>query len=161
MKKGATFVLLLLFLSPIGSDRAISALGSAPADEETVRSLDDQERKAVLDRNYAPLEHLWCEQLTVNSPANNVVIGRHDVLARVQKSAVYSSFERKIEFIRIDGNFAIIMGAETVQPIGDSPWPERRSSDGSRISGRRTGIRGVRSRAMPTWFRPNEPLSPA
>ena len=69
MKKGATFVLLLLFLGPIGSDRN-SALGGAPADEETVRSLDDQERKAVLDRNYAPLEHLWCEQLTVNSPAN-------------------------------------------------------------------------------------------
>jgi hypothetical protein len=50
-----------------------------------------------------------------------VVIGRHDVLARVQKSGVYSSFERKIEFIRIDGNFAIIMGAESVQPIGDAP----------------------------------------
>ena len=121
MKKRVTFVLLVLFLGPIGSDRATSALGGAPADEETVRSLDDQERKAVLDRNYAPLEHLWCEQLTVNSPANNVVIGRQDVLARVQKSAVYSSFERKIEFIRIDGNFAIIMGAETVQPIGDAP----------------------------------------
>jgi hypothetical protein len=121
MKKGATFVLLLLFLRPIGSHRATSALGGAPTDEETVRSLDDQERKAVLDRNYAPLEHLSCEQLTVNSPANNVVIGRHDVLARVQKSAVYSSFERKIEFIRIDGNFAIIMGAETVQPMGDAP----------------------------------------
>jgi ketosteroid isomerase-like protein len=120
MKKEATFVLLLLLLSPVGSDRATSALGGAPADEETVRSLDDQERKAVLDGNFASLEHLWCEQLTVNSPANNVVIGRHDVLARVQKSGVYSSFERKIEFIRIDGNFAIIMGAETVQPIGDA-----------------------------------------
>jgi hypothetical protein len=156
MKKGATFVLLLLFLGPIGSDRATSALGGAPADEETVRSLDDQERKAVLDRNYAPLEHLWCEQLTVNSPANNVVIGRQDVLARVQKSAVYSSFERKIEFIRIDGNFAVIMGAETVQPIGDAPWPERRSNDGSRISEGRMGILGVRSRATPTWFRPSE-----
>ena len=156
MKKGATFVLLLLFLGPIGSDRATSALGGAPADEETVRSLDDQERKAVLDRNYAPLEHLWCEQLTVNSPANNVVIGRHDVLATVQKSAVYSSFERKIEFIRIDGNFAVIMGAETVQPIGDAPLAERRSNDGSRISGGRMGILGVRSRATPTWFRPSE-----
>ena len=120
MKKRATFVLLLL-LGSIGSDRAPSARSGASADEETVRSLDDQERKAVLDRNYAPLEHLWCEELTVNSPANNVVIGRHDVLTRVQKSAVYSSFERKIEFIRIDGNIAIVMGAETVQPIGDAP----------------------------------------
>src|SRR5215470_9465236 len=75
MKKGATFGLLLLFLGPIGSDRTTSAPGGASADEETVRSLDDQERKAVLDRNYTPLEHLWCEQLSVNSPANNVVIG--------------------------------------------------------------------------------------
>ena len=153
--------MLALFLCPIGLDRTTSAPGSTSTDEETVRSLEDQERKAVLGRNYAPLEHLWCEQLTVNSPANNVVIGRHDVLARVQKSAVYSSFERKIEFIRIDGNFAIIMGAETVQPIGDAPRLERRSSEGSPISGRRTGIRGVRSRVTPTSFQPNERLSPA
>lgn len=51
---------------------------------------------------------------------NRVVIGQHDVLARVQRSALYSSFERKIEFIRIDGDFAIIMGAETVKPIGEA-----------------------------------------
>ena len=113
--------MLALFLCPIGLDRTTSAPGSTSTDEETVRSLDDQERKAVLDRNYTPLEHLWCEQLTVNSPANNVVIGRHDVLARVQKSAVYSSFERKIEFVRIDGDIAIVMGAETVQPTGNVP----------------------------------------
>ena len=28
---------------------------------------------------------------------------------------------RLIEFIRIDGNIAIVMGAETVQAIGDAP----------------------------------------
>ena len=121
MKKGATFGLLLLFFGPIGSNRTISAPGSASANEETVRSLDDQERKAVLSRNYAPLEHLWCEQFTVNAPTNNVVVGRHNVLTAVQRHANYSSFERRIEFLRIDGDIAIIMGAETVQPIGDAP----------------------------------------
>jgi ketosteroid isomerase-like protein len=121
MKQRIALPLLLLLLVSIGLDIATSAQGGASANEETVRLLDDQERKAVLDRNYAALEHLWCDQLTVNSPANNVVIGKRDVLARVQKSANYSSFERRIEFIRIDGNMAIVMGAETVQPIGDAP----------------------------------------
>jgi len=121
MKERATFALLLLLLGPIGSDRTNLASGGASADEEAVRSLDDQERKAVLDRNYAPLEHLWCEQLTVNTQLNNVVIGRHEVLARFKESGVYSSFERKVEFMRIDGNFAIIMGAETLQPVGAAP----------------------------------------
>ena len=119
-KKRATLVLLMLSLGPIGADRATSSRSGASADEKTVRSLDDQERKAVPNRNYAALERLWCEELTVNSPMNSVVIGQHDILARVQRSALYSSFERKIEFIRIDGDFAIIMGAETVKPIGEA-----------------------------------------
>jgi hypothetical protein len=33
----------------------------------------------------------------------------------------YSSFERKIEFIRVDGDFATIMGLETVRPMSDVP----------------------------------------
>lgn len=121
MKERIAFPLLLLLLGSIGLDRAISAQGGASANEETVRLLDDQERKAVLDRNYAALEHLWCAQFTVNSPESKVVIGKGNVLAAVQKFAQYSSFDRRIEFIRIDGNIAIVMGAETVQPIGDAP----------------------------------------
>jgi len=119
-KRIACPLLLLVLLGSVRLDSATSQEGGTSAKEEKVRTLDDQERKAVLDRNYTALEHLWCDQLTVNSPANNVVIGRRD-LARIQKSANYSSFERKIEFIRIDGDIAIVMGAETVQPVGDAP----------------------------------------
>lgn len=121
MKKRIALLLPLLLFGSIRSHRATSAQVGASVNEKTVRALDDQERKAVLEQNYAALEHLWCDQFTVNSPANNVVIGKRDVLATVQKSAQYSSFERKIEFMRIDGNMAIIMGAETVQPTGDVP----------------------------------------
>jgi len=111
---------LLLLLFSVRSDGATPESGTA-ASEETIRALDDHERKAVLDRNYAALERLWCDQFTVNSPGNKVVVGRSDVLAQVQKSANYSSFERKVEFIRIDGDIAIVMGAETVQPTGNVP----------------------------------------
>lgn len=33
----------------------------------------------------------------------------------------FSSFERHIEFIRVEGNFAIIMGLETLVPNSDAP----------------------------------------
>jgi hypothetical protein len=59
-------------------------------------------------------------QITVNSPENKVVIGKPNVLAAVQNHAHYSSFDRKIEFIHIDGSTAIIMGAETIQRIRDA-----------------------------------------
>jgi hypothetical protein len=33
----------------------------------------------------------------------------------------FSTFERQIEFIRVDGDFVIIMGLETVKPFSDAP----------------------------------------
>jgi ketosteroid isomerase-like protein len=33
----------------------------------------------------------------------------------------YSSFERRIERLRIDGDIALVTGGETIQPIGDAP----------------------------------------
>lgn len=32
-----------------------------------------------------------------------------------------SSFERTIEFVRVDGDYGFVMGAETIRPIGDAP----------------------------------------
>jgi ketosteroid isomerase-like protein len=92
------------------------------SDEATVRSLDNQERTAVLNRDRPALERLWSDPFTVNAPSNQVVIGKRAVLDLVQRGVLhYSSFKRTIEFVRLDGDIAIIMGAETVQPIGDAP----------------------------------------
>ena len=92
-------------------------------DEEHVRSLDDQERIATLERNVPALERLWSEDFTVNAPNNQVVVGRRAVLESFVASGVinFSRFERQIEFIRADGPFVVIMGLETVQPISDAP----------------------------------------
>lgn len=93
------------------------------SDEELVRSLDDQERAAALKRDVAALERLWSDQFTVNAPNNQVVIGKAAVLDTFVHAGVinFSSFERQIEFVRVDGGFAIIMGLETVRPISDAP----------------------------------------
>ena len=96
---------------------------SAPSAEETVRALDDQARIAVLKRDIPALERLWSEDLTVKAPNNQVVVGRRAVIDDFVRRGVinFSSFEREIEFLRVDGDFAVIMGAEMVRPMADAP----------------------------------------
>lgn len=77
------------------------------AGEEIVRSLDDRERVAALHRDIPALERLWSDQFTVNAPNNRVVVGRQSNLDTFVRSGIinFSSFERKIEFIKVDGDF--------------------------------------------------------
>jgi ketosteroid isomerase-like protein len=93
------------------------------SDEELVRSLDDQERAAALKRDVAALEGLWSDQFIVNAPNNQVVVGKRAVLDTFVHSGVidFSSFERHIEFIAVVGDFAIIMGLETLLANSDAP----------------------------------------
>ena len=92
-------------------------------DEELVRSLDDQERVAALNRDSSALERLWSDQFIVNAPNNQVVVGKRAVLDMFVRAGIinFSTFERQIELIRADGAFVIIMGLETVQPVSDAP----------------------------------------
>jgi len=106
---------LLLGLAPYGATHAQRLL----SDEEIVRLLDDQMRIAVLTDDSPALEHLLSEQFTVNAPTNRLVSGRSAVLELIRR-APRESFERTIEYLRVDGDFGIIMGAETVRPIGDA-----------------------------------------
>lgn len=93
------------------------------AEEEHVRSLDDQERLAALRRDTAALERLWSQEFVVNAPNNQVVVGRRAVLDTFVHAGVinFSAFERQIEFIRADGPYVVIMGLETVVPLADAP----------------------------------------
>jgi len=93
------------------------------SNEELVRSLDDQERAAALGRDVPALERLWSEQFVVNAPNNQVVVGRQQNLDKFVRGGVinFSSFERTIEFMQVDGEFGVIMGLETVVPRTDAP----------------------------------------
>ena len=92
-------------------------------DEERVRSLDDQERVATLNRNLPELEKLWSEEFTVNAPNNQVVVGRRAVLDAFVHTGIinFSKFERQVEFVRADGDFVFFMGLESVTAVSDAP----------------------------------------
>ena len=108
----------------LGGDTRVQAQAQGRmSDEELVRSLDDQERVAALKRDVAALQRLWSDQFTVNAPNNQVVVGKAAVLDTFVRAGVinFSSFERQIEFVRVDGDWVIIMGLETVKPLSDAP----------------------------------------
>ena len=93
------------------------------SNEDLVRSLDDQERVAALNRDVPALERLWSDQFVVNAPNNRVVVGRQQNLDTFVRGGVinFSSFERTIEFVRVDGDFGVLMGLEAVVPRTDVP----------------------------------------
>ena len=113
MKTMALLVLPLLIVLEGGA----LAQGQSSA-EATVRSLDDDERIAALKGDTTALERLWSEQFVANGPNNKVVADKRALLnALVPRS----SYDRQIEFIRVDGDFAVLMGLETLVAVTDAP----------------------------------------
>ena len=114
---------VLLLLSVVSCDTAPRGTGAASdSDDSVIRQLEDQERLGILNRDTATLTRIWDEQFMVNSPFNTVSPNRAVVLDLVRQGMIhYSSFERRIEDLRMLGDLAIVMGAETVQPVAEPP----------------------------------------
>ena len=114
------FAFLLIVGVPLG---AAAMAQNRQADEAHVLALDDQERVATRSRDTPTMERLWSEQLTVNAPNNQVVVGKRAVFDTFVHSGIinFATFERQVEFVRADGAFVIIMGSEKVTPLSDAP----------------------------------------
>ena len=141
---------LLVLPLVMGLNCAALAQGQSP-DEATVRLLDDQERIAALKKDTKALERLWSDQFVGNQPNNKVVA---DKRALMDALVPRSSYVRQIEFFRVDGDFAFIMGLETIVAATDAPGvgfslasPRDAASP---MSGREKETRGVSMHVMPT-----------
>lgn len=118
------FVILLVALSTLFVEfpQAQTASSGPGAVEATIRALEEQERVAVLNRDVESLKRLWSERLMVNAPGNKVSPSRDVPLGLVQSGVIhYTAFERTIEALRVDGDLAFVMGAETITPTGKAP----------------------------------------
>ena len=114
--------LLLVFLTFGGNATQAYAQTSASGEEAVIRSLEERVISRLLKRDTLALSDLWSEHFVVNAPANRVAPNRSAVFGLIREGMInYSSFESTIEFIRVDGDLAIVMGAETVKPIGKAP----------------------------------------
>jgi len=83
--------------------------------ENEIRRLDLEEAEAILKKDGKEMDRLTSEDLTVNSPRNEVVKGREAVKSLFVDGVIdYKSFNREVESVTIYDNTAIVMGRETV-----------------------------------------------
>jgi ketosteroid isomerase-like protein len=111
-------VTALLTLSMLIVLSGAAAAQGQSADEKAVRDLDNQERIAALNKDTKALERLWSEQFVGNQPNNRVVADKKALIAALVPR---SSYVRNIEFFRIDGDFAFLMGLEIIVAATDAP----------------------------------------
>lgn len=113
------FVLLQSFSLFAQEDKTESEI------ESLIRHLETLEIQAVVEQDVATLRKLMAEDFMVNNPYNTVVNGRALVLERMSDGVIhYASFEREIESMMVMDNMVIVMGLETIAPIGDAPMAD-------------------------------------
>jgi len=89
--------------------------------QEQVRLLNVEETEAFLHRDPKAMERLWSDDLVVTNPLNKFV-NKQQVLGMVQSGfLVITSYDRKIEYIRVYGDVVIVAGSETVTWGGKMP----------------------------------------
>src|SRR5687767_10801375 len=119
------FYFPLLVLNALAWFGCATAQGTAQNDsvEKVIRRLDHAEADGLLHKDIAVLETIWAEDFTVNNPRNSISRGRNDVVALIRNGLIdYSSFVREIEEILFHGDSVIVMGSETITPVGRAPF---------------------------------------
>ena len=128
MKRAAVKPFVAAALMILSFPITAAARGNRNTDsvEREIRALDHAEAEALLHKDVAVLEKLWAEDFTVNNPRNSITHGRSEALSLFRRGIIdYSSFDREIETILFHGDTVIVMGKETVTPIGSAPHAGR------------------------------------
>ena len=91
------------------------------AAEKAVRQVNAEEIQAFRDNDPKTMARLWAEEFVVTNPLNKFV-NKSQVLGMVQSGfLVTTAYERRIDYVRIDGDFAIVAGLETLTWGGKMP----------------------------------------
>lgn len=89
-------------------------------DEKQIRQLDRDLCQAVLDGDVAVLDRLWSDDFVVANPLHHI-FAKAQVLGAVGDGRIHhTAYERRIEYLRVDGDTAVVMGGETVVDHGAS-----------------------------------------
>jgi|SRR5678815_3036805 hypothetical protein len=89
--------------------------------ETEIRRVNAQEVEGLLRNDVRALERLWSDDLVVTNPLNKFV-NKKEVLSLIDSGVLaFASYERRIEYVRVYGNLAVVAGSETVVWAGKMP----------------------------------------
>ena len=91
--------------------------------ESRIRFLEQEEVKAVLEKDSAKLLTLWDKDYVVNNPENQVVFPGKNTLDRPVLKRGRISFTREVEYVIVKGDVVFSMGNETVIPVNENNVP--------------------------------------
>ncbi|MBL7814161.1 MAG: nuclear transport factor 2 family protein [Saprospiraceae bacterium] len=95
--------------------------------EATIRDLDAQEAKAIVEKNYATLEKLWSPNLMVNNPRNAISESAEAVKKALMNNLIdHVLLQRNIEKVSLNNDIIVTMGNEIVQDKPNEPQYLRR-----------------------------------
>ncbi len=106
---------LLLSFSIISCENKIVNKSSAV---EEIRQMEQLQVQGILEQDSTIIRKILANDLIVNAPTNTVVDLNMAMDALKQGYINYSSYEQKIDEIKIIENIGIVMGLEIVIPTG-------------------------------------------
>ncbi len=106
---------LLLSFSIISCENKIVNKSSAV---EEIRQMEQLQVQEILEQDSTIIRKILANDLIVNAPTNTVVDLNMAMDALKQGYINYSSYEQKIDEIKIIENIGIVMGLEIVIPTG-------------------------------------------
>jgi uncharacterized protein (TIGR02246 family) len=107
-----TAVAALLVLAQTGKDARV---------EEEIRRLNAQEVEALLRNDVATLKRLWSDDFVVTNPFNKFITKQQVAGMTESGTLAFTAYDRKVEYVRVFGDTAVVAGSETVVWAGKMP----------------------------------------
>jgi hypothetical protein len=116
-----TFIIVFTFLIYFSANGQINNKQDEEKIISQIKLLEAAQVKAILESDTITLKKMWAEEFHVNSPSN-FVADRNKVIQRIKSTIIeYSNYTQEPEYYGVFGDVVVVMGKETVVPIGDNP----------------------------------------
>lgn len=116
-----TFIIVFTFLIYFSANGQINNKQDEEKIISQIKLLEAAQVKAILESDTITLKKMWAEEFHVNSPSN-FVADRNKVIQRIKSTIIeYSTYTQEPEYYGVFGDVVVVMGKETVVPIGDNP----------------------------------------
>ena len=99
----------------------VSAQNKNSRVEQEIRQVNAEEVEGLLRNDIKALGNIWSDDLVVTNPLNNFV-RKQEVLKLIESGTLaFASYERRIEYVHLYHNMAVVAGSETVIWAGKMP----------------------------------------
>jgi ketosteroid isomerase-like protein len=108
------FITVTILLFVFAADAQKKQVSNASI-EQTIKKLDIEAAKAVLDHDEKGIARYFASNSVINNTHNSLTFGSAGVIQAASNPVIdYYKFERVVESVQVLGNTAITMGQETI-----------------------------------------------